>query len=90
MANDKYMTIHFNDGSKLTFEFPEQGANAAAKQIKLAEFMTSRHVIVEADGDILIFPIANIKYIALPGAKSGAGRGAALPKHAIVGAHLRD
>jgi hypothetical protein len=90
MALDKYMTIHFNDGTKLMFEFPEQGPNAAAKQIKLAEFMTSRHVVVEADGDVLVFPIANIKYIALSGARSGTGRGAALPKHAIVGAHLRD
>jgi hypothetical protein len=44
MANDEYMTLHFNDGSRLTFEFPEQGA----------------------------------------------GRGATLPKHAIVGARLRD
>ena len=34
MALDKYMTIHFNDGTKLMFEFPEQGPNAAAKQIK--------------------------------------------------------
>jgi hypothetical protein len=90
MAHDKFMTIHFNDGSKLMFEFPEQGPNAAAKQIKLAEFMTSRHVIVEADGDVLIFPIANIKYIALSGMTAGTGRHAAFPKHAIVGAHLRD
>lgn len=30
------------------------------------------------------------KYIALSGARAGAGRGTALPRHAIVGAHLRD
>jgi hypothetical protein len=87
---DRSMTLHFNDGSKLSFDFAEQAANAAAKQIKLAEFMTSKHVVVEAEGSILIFPIANIKYIALHGAATGTGRNAALPKHTITGARIRD
>jgi hypothetical protein len=90
MTRDKRLTLHFNDGTKLSFEFPEQGPNAAAKQLKLAEFMTSRHVVIEADGDVLVFPIANIKYIVLGGARDGTGRQAALPKHAILGARLCD
>ena len=90
MAAERYMTLHFIDGSKLDFEFPEQGPNAAAKQIKLSEFMTSKHLVVESGGDILVFPVANIKYIALHGAMTGTGRGAGLPKHAIAGARIRD
>jgi hypothetical protein len=90
MARDKQMTLHFNDGTKLEFEFPEQGMNAAAKQIKLAEFMTSRHLVVEADGDVMIFPVANIKYIALSGTMAGAGKAAGMPKHTITGARLRE
>ena len=89
MSRDRSMTLHFNDGSKLSFDFAEQAPNAAAKHIKLSEFMTSRHVVVEAEGSVLIFPIANIKYIALNGMGAAPGKTAALPKHAIVGAHIR-
>lgn len=86
MPHDRSMTLHFNDGSKISFDFPEQAPNAAAKQIRLAEFMTSKHVVVEADGTVMIFPIANIKYIAL----AGPGKPAPLPKHSITGARIRD
>lgn len=88
MTRDRTLTLHFNDGSKLTFEFPEQAPNAAAKQIKLTDFMTSKHVVVEAEGNLLIFPIANIKYIALSGAGAGPAKSPGLPKHAILGARI--
>ena len=88
MSRDRSMTLHFNDGSKLSFDFHEQAPNAAAKQIKLSEFMTSRHVVVEAEGSVLIFPVANIKYIALNNAGAAPGKLPALPKHAIVGARI--
>jgi homoserine dehydrogenase len=87
MTHDRTMTLHFNDGSKLVFEFAEQAPNSAAKQIKLAEFMTSKHLVVEAEGNVLIFPIANIKYIALSGAGAGA-KVSGLPKHTITGARI--
>jgi len=87
MDRDRYMTVHFNDGSKMVFEFPEQGPNAAAKQIKIAEFFKSAHLVIEADGNVLVFPVTSIKYVAFTGL---AGAGAAMPKHAILGAHLRD
>lgn len=87
MERDRYMTVHFNDGSKMVFEFPEQGPNAAAKQLKLAEFFKGDHLVVEADGNVLVFPVTGIKYIAFTGVTGAAG--AALPKHAILGAHLR-
>ena len=41
------LTLHFVDASKLSFEFPEQSANAAARQLKLADFMTSKHLVIE-------------------------------------------
>ena len=86
---DRILTLHFIDGSKLQFEFPEQAPNAAARQLKLADFMTSKHVVIEAEGSVMIFPVANIKYMALslPDTK---GAGGALPKHAIKGARIRS
>jgi hypothetical protein len=88
---DRILTLHFNDGSKLAFDFPEQAANPAARQVKLADFMTSRHLVVEADGSVLVFPVANIKYIALSMPMlSSKGAASVLPRHAVVGARIRS
>jgi hypothetical protein len=88
MTHDRSMTLHFNDGTKLSFEFAEQAPNSAAKQIKLAEFLTSKHVVIEAEGSVMIFPVANIKYIALNAPTAMPGRHPVMPKHAILGARL--
>jgi len=85
---DRVLTLHFNDGSKLTFDFVAQTPNSAARQIKLSDFMTSKHLVVEAEGSLLIFPIANIKYMALSGSSPKA-TATQLPKHAITGARIR-
>jgi hypothetical protein len=88
---DRILTLHFNDGSRLAFDFPEQAPNAAARQIKLADFMTSRHLVIEAEGTVMIFPVANIKYIALSSPTlPRKGAPSALPRHAIVGARIRS
>ncbi len=50
--------------------------------------MTSRHVVVEAEGSVLMFPISNIKYIALNAFYPTPGKSPALPKHAITGARI--
>lgn len=39
---DRVLTLHFIDGSKLSFEFDEQTGNQAARTIKLADFMALR------------------------------------------------
>ena len=89
---DRVLTLHFIDGSKLGFDFPEQASNPAARQIKLADFMTSKHLVIEADGSVMVFPVANLKYIAfsLPTLAAKGGARASLPKHAIVGARIRS
>ena len=89
MANDRWMTIHFNDGTKLKFDFPEQAKHPLAKQTKLAEFLAGRSVIVQAEDQVFVFPATSIKYLTF----SAAGMkplGDAMPKQAIVQARLRD
>ena len=86
---DRALTLHFIDGSKLTFDFVTQAPNAVARQLKLAELMTSKHLVVEAEGSLLIFPVANIKYMALSGSDTKGAKVAQLPKHAITGARIR-
>jgi hypothetical protein len=90
MMQDRTMTIHFNDGSKMTFEFPEQVKSAAAKQIKLSEFMSSRNVVVEAEGQLMVFPMTSIKYIAFNAAGPSFFKGTALPRQSIIRAVIRD
>lgn len=88
---DRTLTLHFVDGSKLTFEFPRQTDNEAARQMKVADFLTAKNLVVEAEGSVLVFPVANIKYIALNGPAPLAAKGrqpTGLPRHAILGARI--
>ncbi len=63
MTRDRMLTLHFMDGTSISFDFPEQTKNEAAKRIKLEDFMKSSNVIIEADGSLMMFPVTNIKYI---------------------------
>ena len=83
---DSFLTLHFVDGSNLSFEFKVQG-NEAARKIKLDQFMTSKHLVIEAEGSVMIFPVANIKYMTLT--PPGGIAGTTLPRHTIVGARIR-
>jgi hypothetical protein len=77
MADKREMTIHYMDGSQMKVEFPVQAPNESAQVIKLKEALAARHLIVEADGAVLIIPFENVKYIqAYPAPKR-------LPEHAI-------
>jgi hypothetical protein len=89
---DRVLTLHFIDGSKLQFDFPEQAANPAARQMKVADFLASKHLVVEAEGSVLIFPVSSIKYVALsmPTIPKKGTASTALPRHAIVGARIRS
>lgn len=87
---DRVLTLHFVDGSRLAFDFPEQTSHPAARQFKVADFLVSKHLIVEAEGSVLIFPVTSIKYIALSLPISPRKGAAALPRHAIIGARIRS
>jgi len=82
---ERILTLHFIDGTKLSLAFEEQG-NSAARKLKVEKLMTSKHLVVEAEGSVMIFPVANIKYMAISGAIPGAGsrRSRATPSPALV------
>jgi len=88
----RILTLHFVEGSKISFEFPEQTANPAARQIKLSDFMTSKHLVIEAEGTVMMFPVNNIKYLqfSLPMLATKGAKKASLPRHAILGARVRS
>lgn len=83
------LTLHFIDGTKISLDFPEQASNSAARKIKLDDFLVAKHLIVEAEDSVLIFPVANIKYIALATPMlPSKGKAVSLPRHAILGARV--
>ena len=63
MPNKRELTIHYMDGSSMKIDFPVQTPSESAQVIKLKEALAARHLVVEADGALLIVPFENIKYI---------------------------
>jgi len=85
MAQERRLIIHFTDGSKKTLEFPQQVADAdATLAARLKEALEARHLVVEADGALIVIPFENIRYLqAYPAPKK-------LPSYAIKGATFKD
>lgn len=87
MKHDRVITLHFLDGTKLSFAFPKQADLAAARQIKLDSLWESNHLVIEADGDVLIFPISSIKYLQFSAPHTAAEQ-MKFPPHTIRGASI--
>lgn len=83
--NPRYLVIEFMDGKKKTFSFPEQASTEAAKRIGAERFLDSPYVIVETEGELILFPVANIKSLRLMGALDDR-HATALPAVVIRGA----
>lgn len=86
MSKSRMLILHFIDGNKLSFDFPEQTGAAAGKQLKFEDFLKGNHLVVEVEGSLLIFPVHNIKYIQLTLPETGADAMVRLPAHTIRGA----
>jgi hypothetical protein len=87
MEDSRGLTITFMDGSKMSFGFPQQGMNAAAKQLKIEEFLKNPFLMVVADGALMMFPVVNIKSIQMPVGKEELEQ-IRLPSHVIRNATL--
>ena len=85
MEPTRALTVHFIDGSKVSFGFPNQSANAAARQIRLEQFLKSPYLLVVADGVLTALPVANIKAIQFP-VDDALMKDVRLPEHVIQGA----
>jgi len=86
--NDKEkrgMLITFVDGSKKLLEFPQQVADSDAQAAsKIKEALEARHLVLEAEGALVVIPFENVKYIQVhPAPKK-------LPAGVIRGASFKD
>jgi len=83
MSEQRRLIIHFVDGSKKLLEFPPQVADATMAA-RLQEALEARHLVIEADGALVVIPFENIRYLqAYPAPKK-------LPAYAIRGASFKD
>jgi hypothetical protein len=82
---ERSMIIHFNDGSKKLLEFPTPVPDSdASLASRLKEALDARHLVLEADGALVVIPVESIKYLqSLPAPKK-------LPAYAIKGVRFRD
>lgn len=87
MKTVRSLTLNFIDDKKMSFEFPEQVEINAARQLMLKSLWESDRLVVEVDGDFLIFPISNIRYfqLSIPGMLEERLK---LPSHTIYGASI--
>ena len=79
------MIIHFTDGTRKVLEFPQQIADSdATAAARIKEALDSRHLVVEAEGALMLIPFENVKYVQVYPAPRK------LPAGVIKGASFRD
>jgi hypothetical protein len=85
MKANRGITIHFTDGTKKLLEFPQQVADGdVAAAARLKEALEARHLVIEAEGALIVVPFENVKYLQVyPAPKK-------LPAYAIRGASFKD
>jgi hypothetical protein len=65
MPDKRGITIHFNDGSKLSMDFPKQVKNDAAAMLRLDDVLKKRYMLFEAESTLLMIPFENVRYVQL-------------------------
>ncbi len=63
MADERGMTVHFTDGSKMDLRFPKQVKSDETVSVRLEKILDRAALLVEADGALLVFPFSNVKYL---------------------------
>lgn len=82
MMTRRFLTIHFMDGTKLSASFPQQLDNPAMMASKVQKALDANELAFEADGELIIIPVANVKYAHLRPAPEK------LPDSVVTGARL--
>ncbi len=63
MADKRFLTIHFTDGSKMSMTFPQQTQDAHQMASKIQKSLDANQLAVEVEGELFMIPKNNIKYL---------------------------
>lgn len=85
MSEKRGLIIHFMDGTKKVLEFPQQVADSdVTAAARLKEALEARHLVIQAEGALIVIPFENVKYLQVyPAPKK-------LPAGVIRGASFKD
>lgn len=76
-------TIFFTDASKMTLCWPQQaGDDPASIAMNVRKALESDKLVMEADGDLIVIPMQNVKYVQITPAPRE------LPKTVLKHAHF--
>lgn len=65
MKSDRFLTVHFIDGSEMSVTFPKQGGNPLLLAKRVQEAIESMQLAIEMGGELFVIPMANVKYMQL-------------------------
>ena len=65
MANKRYLTIHFTDGSKLSVTFPKQIKEFHQMAERIQKALDANKLAIEIDGELFVIPMNNVKYLQM-------------------------
>lgn len=84
MNEDKQLTIHFNNGTKMEVSFPTQIKNSTGAILEgMKRILEADKLVIETEQQLVVIPWSSVKYM-----ESSAVVGAALPFGAIKGARI--
>ena len=70
MEPERHLSVHFNDGSTMTFTFLKQVKHDESIPVRLDRLLEKDVLLVEADGSLLLIPVNSVKYVQVSPAPS--------------------
>jgi hypothetical protein len=84
MNDDKQLTIHFNNGTKLEVSFPTQIKNSTGALVEAGKkILESDKLVIQTEQQLIIIPWASVKFV-----EAASVPAAALPFGTIKGARI--
>ena len=84
MNDEKFLTIHFNNGTKMEVSFPTQIKNSPGALIEAAKkILESDKLVIQTEQQVIIVPWSSVKLVEAASVAAGA-----LPFGAIKGARI--
>ena len=62
MSDKRYAVIHFNDGTKITIDFPKIAEDFNIGE-KVQKITNNQCLLIEVEGSLMTIPMTSIKYI---------------------------
>jgi hypothetical protein len=84
MEDTRWMTIHFNDGTEMRFDFIIQDIDLVSLGEAMEKAVESNKLVLEVEGVMYLFPYQNIKYVRVSPCPE------LLPEIAVKGVRLTE